>query len=1122
MKIKLYVIPFTVLCISVLTSYAQPSCTTLGQTPSTAFPVCGTATFIQSSVPICGNTLIPGPCALDLLTDKNPFWYRFTCYAPGTLGFRIVPNTLSDDYDWQLFDITGHNANDVYADATLFVACNWSGLTGVTGASSGGTSLVNCGGNAYPIFSSMPVLVVGHEYLLLVSHWTDSQSGYQLVFGGGTAGITDPVSPKLQDASVDCGGQSINVHLNKKMKCSSLSADRSDFVLSPANGTIAVNTGFGCLNNFDMDSINISFTAPLPPGNYTLSMADGTDGNTLLDNCGTPVPVGNSISFTVPPRPALPGPNNVTINPPSDCVPVSIVVYFPEAVQCATAALDGSDFIVTGPSPVTVDGIIPVCTGGLTNGFTLHFSAPVTVPGIYTVQVASGTDGNTILGLCNRAVNAGDATTFTVAPLGTIAMGNVTINQCSASSLTLTFADPIQCNSIAANGSDFSITGPSAVTITSATPGTCNNGETNIVTLQFASLILTPGAYQVQAVAGSDGNTLLGQCKLVPVGNSSPFTINAQAPLAMGTVVQPACVPQGITLNFTDPINCNSIAANGSDFVVTGTSAVSVISATPVNCNANGETTSITIQFAQPVLTTGNFTVQVATGSDGNSLIGQCNRQVPAGVSAFFTLAPQPALPLGSITSTSCSPSSVDIDFPEAFDCFTISGDGSEFIVTGPSAVTVTAASGQCNVNPNSRIITVRFSAPITVSGTYRLEVKNGSDGNTIRGNCNRYLTIGDFTTFTVPPASPVPMDSIAPVTCSPSSLKLVFASPIRCSSISSNGSDFVVNGPSPVSITGATGTCDANGLTQTIDIQLASPITTGGSYFVQLVNGSDGNTLLSDCNRPTPAGASVGFIAGDAVSAVFQYQVQYDCLDNDMITFSHDGLNNVNQWTWTLNGAAVSSSQTFTQTVPAVSQNHVQLTVTNGFCSDSHTADIVLDDKIAADFKIPDLVCPEDSVTFINTSKGTIDTWQWTFGNGNTSAMKDPLSQIYPLTGSETLYPVSLTVGTNSGCQVSATKTLKVLSTCIIAVPSAFTPNNDGINDYLYPLNALRAENLDFKVFNRWGQLIFHSKEWTKKWDGTINGVRQATGVYVWMLDFTDKTTRQKYSMRGTTTLIR
>jgi gliding motility-associated-like protein len=88
--------------------------------------------------------------------------------------------------------------------------------------------------------------------------------------------------------------------------------------------------------------------------------------------------------------------------------------------------------------------------------------------------------------------------------------------------------------------------------------------------------------------------------------------------------------------------------------------------------------------------------------------------------------------------------------------------------------------------------------------------------------------------------------------------------------------------------------------------------------------------------------------------------------------------------------------------------------------------------------------------------------------------------------------------------------------------VPSGFTPNGDGFNDYLYPLNAYKATKLEFRIFNRYGQLVFETKDWTKKWDGTINGRPQDTGTFVWMLQYTDIDSGKEYFLKGTTVLIR
>lgn len=297
------------------------SCITLGQTPPTAFPVCGTDTFYQTNVPICVNKTIKTFCTDGVpYTDKNPFWYKFTCYATGTLGFKITPNNLTDDYDWVLFDITNHNPNDVYDSTNLIVTYNWSGntstesargYTGITGTDASATDSFVCStnpkelGGAPPYsdastFNKMPTIIKGHVYLLMVSHYTSSQSGYKLSFGGGTASITDPSLPTFLSASAICGGDKIYFKTSKRIKCSSIAANGTDFNLLPNNNiNIDSAKGYGCDVGFDTDSIVLYLNTYLTPGNYTLIQKIGTDGNTLLDNCNSAIAVGDNTSFNI-------------------------------------------------------------------------------------------------------------------------------------------------------------------------------------------------------------------------------------------------------------------------------------------------------------------------------------------------------------------------------------------------------------------------------------------------------------------------------------------------------------------------------------------------------------------------------------------------------------------------------------------------------------------------------------------------------------------------------------------------------------------------------------------------------------------------------------------------------
>ena len=77
-------------------------------------------------------------------------------------------------------------------------------------------------------------------------------------------------------------------------------------------------------------------------------------------------------------------------------------------------------------------------------------------------------------------------------------------------------------------------------------------------------------------------------------------------------------------------------------------------------------------------------------------------------------------------------------------------------------------------------------------------------------------------------------------------------------------------------------------------------------------------------------------------------------------------------------------------------------------------------------------------------------------------------------------------------------------------------------MNDYLYPLNAYKADHLEFRVFNRYGQLVFETRDWLQKWDGTINGTPQPAGTYVWTLRYTDRDSGRNFFQKGTSILIR
>ena len=404
---------FTALLFLASAGLQAQTCTAPGQNPSTAFPVCGTATFVQTSVPLCGGRPMPfkGCGNNSGLTDINPFWYKFTCFASGSLGFLITPNNLSDDYDWELYDVTGRNPTDVYTDGNLVVSNNWSGETGLTGASANGTRTFVCGGAGQPLFSQMPSLIVGHDYLLLVSHFTRTQSGYKLSFGGGSAVITDSTEPHLKKIDASCSGDVLHLKLNKKMKCASISASGSEFYITPSVATVAAASGIGCSAQFDTDSVDIKVSGPLPPGNYTLHIKNGTDANTILDYCDRAVAESETLPFTIFPK----APTPMDSLAPMACSPSQAVLVFRKPMLCSSIASDGSDFTLTGSYAVSLTGAKGTCTNGTTKEIIVSFSKPLQTAGNFSLTLKTGNDGNTLLDECSQETPTGSSLNFSVA-----------------------------------------------------------------------------------------------------------------------------------------------------------------------------------------------------------------------------------------------------------------------------------------------------------------------------------------------------------------------------------------------------------------------------------------------------------------------------------------------------------------------------------------------------------------------------------------------------------------------------------------------------------------------------------------------------------------------------------
>ncbi len=123
------------------------------------------------------------------------------------------------------------------------------------------------------------------------------------------------------------------------------------------------------------------------------------------------------------------------------------------------------------------------------------------------------------------------------------------------------------------------------------------------------------------------------------------------------------------------------------------------------------------------------------------------------------------------------------------------------------------------------------------------------------------------------------------------------------------------------------------------------------------------------------------------------------------------------------------------------------------------------------------------------------------------------------PAAGEIITYKVE--ANTPDGCRGEGETAMRVYAGPELYIPTAFSPNNDGKNDYLAPFPVGVKKLNFFRIFSRWGEVVFSTSELGRGWDGRIGGKQAPLGVYVWQAEaIMDGDI--KISKQGTVTLIR
>ncbi len=227
-----------------------------------------------------------------------------------------------------------------------------------------------------------------------------------------------------------------------------------------------------------------------------------------------------------------------------------------------------------------------------------------------------------------------------------------------------------------------------------------------------------------------------------------------------------------------------------------------------------------------------------------------------------------------------------------------------------------------------------------------------------------------------------------------------------------------------------------------------------------------------------------------------------------------------ITDWHWDFDDGDSSIAQNPIHIYQSTGTYDVTLTVTSSLgCSYTLIQTVTVHPPPTAAFGYsPSAPAIDEAISFSDLSSGAVS-WNWDFGdNFGTSSNQNP-SYTYSSAGT---YLVSLEISNSMNCTDTAVIEIEVSDDVVFApvVPSGFSPNNDGDNDVLY-VRGGPFQEVELKVYNNWGNLIFESTDESIGWDGTWNGKNQPTGDYIYTV-YAITVDGREYKQNGSVSIIR
>lgn len=521
--------------------------------------------------------------------------------------------------------------------------------------------------------------------------------------------------------------------------------------------------------------------------------------------------------------------------------------------------------------------------------------------------------------------------------------------------------------------------------------------------------------------------------------------------------VNSECQFTGSKLNvtMTEPINCNSITPDGSQFYIT-TTGIQVIGAAGINCTGTGPnifTNSVSLQL-NGTLPPGTYWLHSKPGTAGAIVDGCGNSQSTTADSIQFTLFPDDPPKMIFVDTPACR--KAKIYFDRGIKCSTVAYDGSDFYITGPGNVTILGAHASgCDTLGMTDTVNLLFQESILEPGVYTIHVKIGTDTNSVTDSC--HMGVVNTVSFVVSDQGYVTSLVSPSLLCEPGYVNL-------------NASLTV---PTEAVFPGFIWTSSEYVLDST-NANTTAYVSESRTFVVRIKD-------TFECYRRAKSDV--------IVSVRYPKMLQGDtaiCTGKNVFLKASGG---THYFWYPAAGLSCTSCADPVANPTTTTTYHVVISDQYG-CADTLATTVTI-------YPLPILsVTPDTTITYgvplqlyALAPGGKFFRWDPTAVISNANV---PNPVVTPQ--ATTRYTVYVT-DTNQCVSIDSVN-VNVRINVPVQVPNAFTPNGDGNNDKFRVANVTFQKVIEFRVFNRWGQEVFQAQN-NNGWDGTWNGVAQDANVY-------------------------